>query len=130
MTPDLEDRIISYILTYSDDNRQIGSLELYNRFGIGTLKGFQRRVANIIKEFQDEEFEKADKKEPFILILSTNEGYYIPKSYDGALAGLLFYQGRIMKELARRKQLKNLIKKAYLINPDSKIDKQQMSMEL
>jgi hypothetical protein len=127
----MNDRIISYILTYSNDLRQISSSELYNELGKRNnleLKTFRRTVTMAVENFQREEMKKAGCGKPFVLIMSTNEGYYVPQSYEGAMKGYLFYQARILPELARRKLLKKLIKKKFQIGPERPVKANQVSI--
>lgn len=119
---EFKDRVISKVLL-ATINKPIDARTIWNEWDVDqrysiSIEGWQRIVTKIIENYQHEQFERADRGEKFNLVLSSPKGYYCSKSKEDAIEGLMFYYKRIEPMFARRKLLKNLIKKKYEINID------------
>lgn len=127
----MNDLIITYILSFSSDKRHIGSEELYNQIGKNNKvspKSFQRLITNAVEEYQEEQISKAKRGEKINLILSMNDGYFVPSSYETAEEALRFYFDRITKLIERKNKLSGLIKSRFSIDPGEKFNNEQLSM--
>lgn len=96
------------------------SSEYYNAISI---ESFQRTVAKVTKEFQEENLIKARNGEPFEVFLSCPTGYFIAtgiKDEAGEfdfVKGYDFYIDRIKKYYKREKVLRLLIMKKFRFDP-------------
>lgn len=106
--------------TYEDG---VSARSIWKSNGLETmisLSSFQRAVATIMNNFQEENLIRARNGAKYEIFLSCPSGYYISKEVEDAQSGYDFYLGRIKEIIKREKVLRLLIMKRYGYDPKKK----------
>ncbi|MBK7106669.1 MAG: hypothetical protein IPH62_15450 [Ignavibacteriae bacterium] len=110
-----KEKLLFELINYSSIDKPLDAAYFFNKFklpGEG-LSDYSRRIAIIVREIQNDQIYYSLINNPFYLVFSSGNGYYIAKNREDAEKGLNFYSERAKSILALTGKIDKMINLAF-----------------
>lgn len=115
--------LIVQLLNFASINNPMTARDLYIKFKQPgeTLDDYQRQIARMVREIQEEQERNASLSKPNRLIFSSNGGYYIALNRREAEQGFTYYKKKVDDMLVKMNHQKRLIDKVFPLPEQSEL---------
>lgn len=107
--------LIVQLVNFASVRNPMTAREIYAKFKQPgeTLEDYQRQIAKMVREIQEEQERNASLGKPTKLIFSSNGGYYVAQNRKEAEQGFTYYKKKVDDMLVKLSHQKKLIDKVF-----------------
>jgi hypothetical protein len=119
-----KEKLLFELINFSSFDKPLDADFFFKKYKLKgeTLSDYNRNIARIIRDLQNDQIYYSQLSKPFYLIFFSGKGYYIAKNRDAAIKGRDFYSERAKSILVLTSKIDKMINIAFPLKDVSQLE--------